>query len=150
MASYPFSFSSNLCLANHLPPKVTIALILECLFCLALFPYHERRAFCSRVSHQLPVWMSGTCQRCNHSNRCCYAWSQISEINAQHFRCLQKLSAFRATGKLYPQIYFLCSYVDFHFIDFGQHFLKTWFINPFCHFFLEMPHCWGDISLLND
>ena len=32
MASYPFSFSSILCLANHLPHEVTIALILECLF----------------------------------------------------------------------------------------------------------------------
>ena len=31
MASYHFSFCSNFRLANHLPPEVTIALILECL-----------------------------------------------------------------------------------------------------------------------
>ena len=34
MTSYPFSFTNNLCLANHLPPEKTIALILELLLLL--------------------------------------------------------------------------------------------------------------------
>ena len=44
MAGYTFSFSSNLYLANYLPPKVTIALILECLF----YVYVEELLHCPK------------------------------------------------------------------------------------------------------
>ena len=42
MASYPFSFSNNLCLANHLPHEATFALILELLLsCLNYYYYYS-------------------------------------------------------------------------------------------------------------
>ena len=67
MVSYPMSFSSNPWLANHLPPDVTIALILECLFSITIRPNHQHMWTC-KLMQQYAVTRK-ICYYCSHIYR---------------------------------------------------------------------------------